>query len=452
MDNTTIESLLRKWNPHFEDILKGEWGGTVPRAQYVKRIQKTLSTRHILVLTGVRRSGKSTIMYQLMQNLIEQGIPAKNVLYLYLEDIEAAPYLKLGAQLLEKLYRFYLEKYNPEGRVYVFIDELQGVKDFNKWLHTYYEFNRAKLKFVISGSQKSLVESESATVLTGRTIRFDIYPLNFYEYLLMRGVKVLGEGSIRSIRDANFEQVSQILHHLGKYLYEGGFPEIVLEKEEDNKRLIANGYYRDALTRDIILPNRIRNQREVEILGLQILADFTKTHTYRSLGNPQRLSVEAVKTYLEYFFRAYLFFESQFFSYKTKETQDIQKPRKIYVVDNGLRNFNTITTKLDLGQCAENMVYIELKKNNPAVYYFKGKKEVDFVVMSPDLSFLNVSYTDEPHERETEGMLEGLKEFNIEKGTILTKNYSDAKEIAGKKIEFIPLWAWLILNGRQFFK
>ena len=283
MDNNTIETLLRKWNPHFDDVAKGEWVGTVPRAQYVERISKTLPTRHILVLTGVRRSGKSTIMHQLMAHLIEEGTPAQNVLYLYLEDLEVAPYLKLGAQLLEKLYKFYLEKYNPEGRVYVFIDELQGIKDFNKWLHTYYEFNRTNLKFIISGSQKSLTEGEQATVLTGRTIHFDIYPLNFYEYLVLQGVEVKGEGSITSIKDANFEQIPSILHHLGNYLYEGGFPEIVLEKDKSVKRSIANGYYRDTVTRDIIIPNGIRNQREIEVLGLQILADFTKTHTYRSL-------------------------------------------------------------------------------------------------------------------------------------------------------------------------
>lgn len=451
MDNTKIETLLRKWNSHFADVQKGDWVGTVPRSSYLKRMEKILPLRHIMVLTGVRRSGKSTIMHQLMQKLIEQGVPPMNVLYLYLEDVEVLPYISLGSQLLEKLYKYYLETYNPQGRVYVFIDELQGVKDFNHWLHTYYEFNRTNLKFVVSGSRRSLIQSEAATVLTGRTIQFDVYPLSFYEYLLLKNVEVQGEATLRSIEERNFSQTTSILHHLGNYLKEGGFPEIVLTTDEESKRLIANRYYQDILDRDIIHPNDIRNSRDIEVLGIRVMSDFTKTHTLRSLGLPSKLSVETVKTYLDYFYKAYLFFESPFFSYKIKVTQDIQKPRKIYVVDNGLRNFNTLTTRPDLGQTAENMVFMELIKNNIAVYYWKGKKEVDFVVQNTSLQLINISYTDEVPGRELESMVEGLKEFELEKGIVLTKNYSATQEVEGKAVEFVPLWAWLILNGKVFF-
>lgn len=451
MNPTDLELLIRKWNPHFEDPAKGEWVGTVPREKYLKRLWKAMDIRHILILTGVRRSGKSTLMRQLMGKLIREGVNPQNVLYLYFEDLLVQPYISQGAKLLEQLYSFYFEKYNPQGKVYIFLDELQGVKEFNHWLHTHYEFNK-NVKFVVSGSRRSLIESETATVLTGRNVQFDIYPFNFYEYLLVHQLELRGEDTIRSIIDGNFSQTTTILHHLGNFLLEGGYPEIVLAKDHENKTSIANSYYRDILNRDVIGPNNIRNAREIEILGLQALSDFTKTHTYRSLGGVQGLSVDTVKAYLGYFYNSYLFFESRHFSYKTKETQDIRRPIKLYVVDNGLRNFNTLNLRPDLGQCAENMVYMELKKSNIAINYWQGKKEIDFVVMNPNLSFYNVSYTDEIHDREIEGMVEGLKQFKIDEGTILTKNYSATREIEGKKLSFIPLWAWLILNGRVFFK
>lgn len=451
MNPTEIELLIKKWNSHFENSEKEEWVDTVPREKYLKRLWKAMDIRHILVLTGVRRSGKSTLMRQLMGKLIGAGTNPKNVLYLYFEDLMVQPYLSKGAKILEQFYTFYFEKYNPQGKVYIFLDELQGVKEFNHWLHTHYEFNK-NVKFVISGSRRSLIDSEVATVLTGRNVQFNIYPFNFYEYLQVQNIEIWGEDTLQSIIDANFSQVSSILHYLGNFLLAGGYPEIVLAKGIENKTSIANAYYRDILTRDVIGPNNIRNGREIEVLGLQVLSDFTKTHTYRSLGRPQGLSVDTVKTYLNYFYNSYLFFESKHFSYKTKEIQDVRRPIKIYVVDNGLRNFNTLNLRPDLGQCAENMVYMELKKSNAALSYWQGKKEIDFVAMNPNLSFYNVSYTDEPHVREVEGIVEGLKEFKVDEGTILTKNYAGTKEIEGKKLSFVPLWAWLIFNGKVFFK
>lgn len=452
MDREVLNTLLTTWNPHFSDVSKGKWVGSVPREKYLERLKKLIEIRHVLTLTGVRRAGKSTLMQQLMQHLIvEKGIPAKNVVYLFLEDILVQQHLYLGSKLLEDLYNFYLETYNPQGKVYLFLDEIQGVKDFNRWVSSKYE-RQESVKFVLSGSRRSLIESESATVLTGRNVQIDVYPLNFYEYLGIKGVRIEGEASIESLQQANFSKKASIIHHLGNYLKEGGYPEIVLAEDEEVKREIASSYYRDSVTRDVVLPNGVRNQGEVEILGLQIMSGFTKTHTYSSLSRPQKLSIDTTKAYLDYFERAYLFFVSKHFSYKTKETQDIQRARKIYVVDNGLRNFNVPLLSPDLGQCAENIVYIELRKQNAAVHYWKGKKEIDFVTMNPTLAFYNVSYTDQLHDREIEGMVEGLKEFNLSNGVVLTKNYFDKKEVEGMKIEFIPLWAWLILNGRVFFK
>lgn len=451
MEPEVLKQLITIWNPHFVDPQKGGWEGTVPRERYLQRLEKLMDLRHVLILTGVRRSGKSTIMRQLVRYLIEEkGIPQHNILFLFLEDILAQQYTKFGWRFLEAIYNYYLEIYNPEGQIYLFLDEIQGVEDFNRWIATRYE-REEPIKFVLSGSRRALVESESATVLTGRNVRIDVYPLNFYEYLLIHDVEVKGSDDLRSIQDANFKEIPRLLHHLGNYLFEGGYPEIVLAPEE-TKRTLAASYYSDTITRDVLKPHPVRNAQEVEVLGLQIMTDFTRTHTYSSLARPQKLSIDAVKTYLEYFEKAYLFFESKHFSYKTKETQDIQRPRKIYVVDNGLRNFNIPLPRLDLGQCAENVVYMELKKNNPAVHYWKGKKEIDFVVMNPNLFFYNVSYTNEPHDREIQGMVEGLKEFNLGKGVILTKNYQSTQKVYGKTIEFIPLWAWLILNGKAFFK
>ena len=138
METSEIELLIKKWNPHFEDPTKGEWVGKIPREKYMQRLWKVMDIRHIVILTGVRRSGKSTLMRQLMGRLIREGTKPTNVLYLYFEDLLVQKYLSQGSDLLEQFYSFYMEKYNPQGKVYLFLDELQGIKDFNHWLHTNY--------------------------------------------------------------------------------------------------------------------------------------------------------------------------------------------------------------------------------------------------------------------------------------------------------------------------
>jgi predicted AAA+ superfamily ATPase len=455
MDTNVLKQLITTWNPHFEDVKRGVWMNPdiVLREKYLTRIEKLMDIRHVIFLTGVRRSGKSTIMQQLVGRLIERkNVPAKNILYLFLDDILVQPYLSLGADLLEQLVTYYKEQYNPQGKIYIFLDEVQAVENFNRWVATRYE-RKEDIKFILSGSRKSLVESGTATLLTGRNVLIEVYPLNFYEYLQIKKITVAeGDGTPKSIYNANYYQHDSFLHHLGNYFVEGGFPEIVLAKTPEEKIAIASSYYRDVVTRDVLLPNSIRNASDIEVLGLQILSDFTKTHTYTSLGKPHKLSVDTVKNYLKYFTDAYLFFESQYFSYKTKESQDIQRARKIYVVDNGMRNFNVPIPKPDIGYCAENVVYMELKKTSVLVSYWKGKHETDFVVQNGELKLFNSSYTNDLPERELSGILEGLNEFNVNKGVILTKNYIETKDVDGKTVEFIPLWAWLIANSKTFFK
>jgi hypothetical protein len=409
-----------------------------------------------MVLTGVRRSGKSTLMHQMIGKLIREGTEPTNIVYLQLEDSLVDKYLLehesqgedrsiVGAGLLEKLFAIYREKYNPQGKIYLFLDEIQGIRGFNRVLNDWYE-SQENLKCIVSGSRKSLIDSEMATLLTGRTLQFTIYPFNFREYLLARGVQLLPKAPLRETYDAYYEQTHTILHHLGNYLHEGAFPEIVMTDSEANKSLIATSYYRDFLARDIIGPNQIRNSRDAEVLGLQILADFTKTHTYRSLAKPLKLTSPTVKSYLEYFYQAYLFYESTFFSYSTKETQDIQRERKIYVVDNGLRNFNALFKTEDLGRCAENLVYLELSQRSGAVFYWKGKQEVDFVVRNPDVKLYNCTYTDDIPEREISGLVEGMIEFKLSKSVLLTKNTLEDRQVEDKQISLIPLWAWLLAD------
>ena len=155
MDKELLNTLLTRWNPHFTDQARGKWEGTVKREKYLERLKPLMDIPHVVILSGVRRAGKSTLMQQTMEYLIkEKGVPAKNVVYIFLEDILVAQYLSMGWELLDQLYNHYLEIYNPEGKVYLFLDEIQGVKEFNRWAASRYE-RKEPIKFVFSGSRKS---------------------------------------------------------------------------------------------------------------------------------------------------------------------------------------------------------------------------------------------------------------------------------------------------------
>lgn len=448
MKKIILDSLIQTWNPHFSNTESGRWEGTIPRNYYMSLLKTYLDLRHILILTGIRRAGKSTLMHQLIRYLLqERNVPSYNILYLFLEDISILPYLQNGIQFLEELFSFYLETYNPSGQLYVFLDEIQSVPEFNRWVATMYE-KYPSVKFILSGSRYSLVTSETASLLTGRNILLQIEPFSFAEYLSVNKVAFKEGENASSVWQANYPNQSVFLHYFSSYLKEGGFPEIVLASNDIQKRALASNYFRDCVTRDILLPNSIRNESSIELLGFHLLQEFTKTHTYSSLGKPYKISVETVKNYLMYFERAFLFSQNQFFSYKTKETQDIQKPKKIYAADNGLRNLIIPYIRPDLEQCAENICSLEFRRHSFRQYYWKGKHEVDFVVFRPSISLFSVSYTDAINSREIDGLVEAMDHFSLQESTLLTRNTHVTETVQGKIIHCIPVWAWLLANQK----
>jgi len=426
---------LNEWNPWWEnteliDKLKGKY-----RQEYEQLIN-SIDIKEITIITGVRRSGKSTIMYYMISNLLKKGISEKQILFVNFDD------KKLSQDSLDEIYQEYRKNLNPEKKAYIFLDEIHKKDGWESWIRKKYDL-KTDDKFIISGSCSYLLKKEYSTLLTGRNLTFEIFPLNFKEFLLFKGIELNKENLKKGI--VLEKSKITILSNLKEYLKLGGLPEIVL-KQEQFKNQVLKQYFDDLLYKDIIDKYNLNSQKTKD-LALFLMTNFTSLISLRNLRNSLGIAYDSIKDYISYFKEAFLFFTLEHFSYSLKEQKTL--PSKIYCIDNGLRNAVSFKFSKDEGKLAENLVFIELKRREQEVYYWQSerKEEVDFIIKNKDntLTAINVTYVDEINEREINSLLKFQEKFKkIEEMIILTKDTEKTEKIENKTIKFIPLWKWLL--------
>jgi len=401
----------------------------ITRTHKKEELMKLINPREILVLSGVRRSGKSTLMYQIMDQLIFQNINPNNIFYFNFDE----PLEKQTSQEIEKLFNSYLELKNPQGRIYVFFDEIQNMESWHQWVKSKYDLLGKKIKFIISGSNNSLLNQQLGTLLTGRIFLEYVYPLSFREFLDFVNYE---------IQDQDLEK-EKINHYLRIYIQKGGFPETVLEEDSyiNNRRL--QDYFDSILFRDVLIIDKIREASKLRDLAYYALTNISNLLSYSKIEKAIGLNINTVKDYLFHLENAYLLFQINFFSFSVKESITIQKPRKIYAIDQGLRKSVAYQFSEDTGRIVENIVFLELKRRNKEIYFWNNQNEIDFVIKNKDntLTLINVCYGSEIHPRE----LRGFEQFNrkysrVRKKLIITHSI----ENNDSEYEYIPLSKFLL--------
>ena len=420
--NEIIE-ILKEWNPWWEkkERVKDLEGKHRP---LYKDLIDSVNIKEITIITGIRRSGKSTLMYQIIDNLLKNTRP-EQILFVNLED------KKLVKFTLDDIYSTYKENLNPDKKTYIFLDEVHRKKGWELWIRKKYDL-KTNDKFIISGSCSYLLRKEYSTLLTGRNLTFEVFPLSFKEFLLFNDIDI----NKKIILD---KTKNKIVNSFKKYMTFGGFPEVFF-KSEDYKIKILEQYFDDILYKDIIDRYNLNSQKAKD-LALFFINSFTGTFSLRNIRNSLGVSYDTIKDYLSYYQEAFLFFILNHFSYSFKEQRTL--PSKVYCIDNGLRNAVSFKFSKDEGKLAENLVFIELKRKEKDVYYWSGKNEVDFIIKNKDqsLTAINVSYANEIDEREIKGLSEFKKEFNKANELVVITRDLDKKE---KNVRFIPLWKWLL--------
>lgn len=392
-----------------------------------RRITDTLKSfigKEVVDIVGVRRSGKSSSLFLLINRL---KLDYSHFLYVNFEDP-----LFIGhydAELLEKIWNVYKEHSLPGKKPYLFLDEIQLIPRWELWARKMRDLEAAHI--FVTGSSSMLMSREFGTKLTGRHISVTVFPLSFEEFLDFKGIKA-DKKNIYSMKHI-------IKNKLNEYLMSGGFPEYALT---NNRELLKN-YFEDILYKDIILRHDIRDAKSLRNLAVFCMTNVSNYISYNSLRKQFSLSLDTVKSYLSDMEESFLVFAVPIFSYSLKAQEN--SPKKIYCIDNGLRNAVSFKFSRDMGKLAENAVFLELKRRNLDIYYWKGKNEVDLVVKNRDnsLTAINVSYSEELDEREIKG-LKGFKgEFSKAKKLMIITKDTEKKE---GSIRLIPLWRWLLVD------
>jgi len=397
ISNSSLLKTLKKDNFWEQDIDTG-----IERSLYLQELQQYITRKEIIVLKGIRRCGKSTIMKQLMKRLMNQNIPKEQLLYVNLESYEFRN--SHSIELFEKILEVYKEHINHNRCIYFFIDEIQVIPQWERFLRTVYDRNE-DIKFIVSGSNASLLSKELSTLLTGRNITLEVKPLTYDEY-------------------KSFTLKPQ----LEEFQLFGGFPEVVLEQNLKLKKILLEQYFEDILVKDVIQRHNIRNGDNVKSLAKYLIENSSCRFSFNTLAKALKIDNESVESYINAMKDAYLFIQVNHFSYSYKKRFDKNVQPKYYISENGF--FQIIKTKkLNRGIKFENLVAIHLSQKNTEIMYWLENTEVDFITKN---SAINVT-VDSTHikEREFQGLLDFKKKYKDFELQIVTpeKNYDEHSSI-----------------------
>ena len=390
-------------------------------------VDKTIKLPHVVVITGLRRVGKSTLMRQIIQKYYAD----QRFYYINFEDERL---FKFKTEDFNLLYEALIELYGEQKTF--FIDEIQNIEHFENFVRRFYDAN---FKFFITGSNANLLSREISTKLTGRHFDITLRPFSLREYLSMQNVIFEKEMLYNTI------ERMKIKSHFQDYLVNGGMPEYLIYKEPE----ILSRIYEDIVIKDIAVRYNIANLFEMRDVFLYLITNTANKFSFNKLKTVSGIgSITTIKNYIHYLAETFFIQVINKFDYSLKKR--LVNDKKSYVIDNGF--FNVLSTKIttDIGWLLENLVGNVLSETTK-LYYFSDKYECDFVIQQDNLVTTAIQVTNAISEnnekREYSGLLGALKTFNLKEGLILTNDQEAISEIDGKTIHIKPVWKWILENS-----
>lgn len=414
------EIIVQNQNKNFDFVL--------PRQEEVP-----LSTGKIITISGVRRCGKTHLLYHTINQLQNQKVDKSRILYLNFEDER----LSLKTEELDLVIQSYMELY-PEldlQNSWFFFDEIQNVPDWEKFIRRLYDTITRNI--FISGSNSRMLSAEIATSLRGRGINIEIFPLSFKEFLQFKKI------------DTNYylpQNKAKLLNSLKEFIVSGSFPEAI---NSNFRQKILQDYYYVLLYKDLIERYKISNISALKYFLSRLVLNTGKPASINKIHNElksagYKVSKDSLYAFAEYAEAVYFLFRVNKFDYSLVRQENAE--RKMYFIDNGLLNSLSFQFSDNIGTLLENAVYLHLRRfHNKNIFFFKEQQECAFVVFEKDkiIDLIQVSYDisqPETLKREISGLEKACQYFNVSKGKIITFDQdADTIKMANNiEIEVIP--------------
>lgn len=409
-----MKNLIVEQNPHWIKTPESY----IQRESFQKLVS-FLPLRQIITITGIRRCGKSTLAKMAIKHLVDEGVPPENILFINLEQPLFLEYRK-DPNYLQSILDEYLKLCNPKGKIYVIFDEIQFFENWQVFIKSKYE--SSDIKFIITGSNSSMLSSEINTLLTGRTLTLHLTPFNFREYLTYKGISYGTQ--IERIKNRIDIAIAK-----NEYMNWGGFFEVMEIEDPVLKKEVLVSYAKNIIYRDIVPRFNVRNAEIVERLFFYLLSQTTNILNYRQLADTFGMSDKSIKEYIGYFEDVFLF--ARIDNYHTKPKERIKSSKKLYTLDNG---FLQIAPKHSPGngQALENWVFNHLYQNDSTICYWRDKREIDFVTQE---ALVQVAYEmDNP--KTTERELLAFNDFPLKKSSKDLITFDKIKPLEGGVNQF----------------
>lgn len=393
--------------------------------EILEEIRGTISAPQITVITGLRRVGKSTLLAQIAQKYLKNGY--------YFVNFEDERLLNFKVTDFDLLHETLISLFGDK-QTFLF-DEIQNVPGWERFVRRLHDQG---YKFIVTGSNASLLSQELGTRLTGRSLRVELFPFSFREFLSFKEVKV------PELKVLTTKQKGQLLKWTKEYVTSGGIPDsLKYPALEIHKTL-----YDDVLYRDIAARYKLDNVKNLKELAFYLISNISTLTSFNKLKELLKLgSVNTVKSYIDYLENSWLFFVVNKYAYSVKEQQIAAK--KIYGIDTGLAASVGFSFSKNSGKLMENAVFLKLRRKTKDIYYYKTAQdyEVDFF-LPKEKTFIQVSQQfdlSETGEREIRAITAAATEQkNVTTRIVVTERDKQIVSKDGLKIQIVPLYEWLL--------